>query len=167
VKNRLFPIAVSVFVLALSVAVCACGGEGSSAASTAGTVGTASDITQPDQALFEKMAALWHDNDVAAAKEIYAPDAVVYWVDSAASTRNTGIDDISAAVQRFSVSLVPVAGIHTYTLSSTELPQLGPSYGDAYYIAGPVAREGQVYMTVVEIRDGKIADQWVTPMYRY
>ncbi len=54
----------------------------------------------------------------------------------------------------------------TYVPSAKDIEALSVAYDGARYIAGPVMVARDLYMSVIEIRDGKVANQWVSYMYR-
>jgi ketosteroid isomerase-like protein len=116
-----------------------------------------------DQALVDTMATVWTNNDVAAAKELYAADAVVMLPGDPALT---GIDAISKVVSIYPVDPQRVGDTTlTYVPSSKDLELLLAKYKGARYVAYPVTVAHELFMAVMEIRDGKVAKQWVTSMY--
>ena len=109
------------------------------------------------------MTAAWSSNDVAAAKEIYASDAVVMLPGGPALT---GIEAISSAVATYPVDPQRVGDTTlTYVPSSKDLELLLAKYKGARYIAYPATVAHELFMVVLEIRDEKVAKQWVTSMY--
>jgi ketosteroid isomerase-like protein len=121
-----------------------------------------------EQALMDKMTAAWTDNDVAAAKELYTADAVIRWPEGADPARTTGIEEISKAVADYPVDPTPMGDeIFIYEPSAKDIEALSVAYEGAQYIAGPVRVGRDLYHVVVEVRDGRIANQWVDYMYRY
>jgi ketosteroid isomerase-like protein len=157
VKARFLPsgrvngwLLVAVLVLAAaSMAVGACGGGNS------------------DTALFDKMGAAWISNDVAAAKEVYAADAVIRWPEGAEPALSTGIEEISDLMAEYPVDPTPMGdATFGYIPSAKDIEALSVAYDGARYIAGPVMLYRNLYMSVIEIRDGKVANQWVSYMYR-
>jgi hypothetical protein len=146
--NRWLLVAV-VVLAAASVAVGACG-SGSS-----------------DKALFDKMGAAWISNDVAAAEEVYAADAVIQWPEGTEPAVSTGIEEISNLVAEYPVDPTPMGDdTFTYVPSAKDIEALSVAYDGARYMAGPVMVGRDLYMSVIEIRDGKVANQWVSYMYR-
>ncbi len=87
--NRWLLVAV-VVLAAASVAVGACGGGSS------------------DTALFDKLGAAWISNDVAAAKEVYAADAVIQWPEGSEPAVSTGIEEISNLIAEYPVDPTPI-----------------------------------------------------------
>jgi hypothetical protein len=150
-RSRYLMLGLTVLVLAVtSVALGACGGGGD------------------DQALMDKMTAAWTNNDVAAAKEVYAADAVIRWPEGADPARSTGIEEISSLVAGYPVDPTPIGGeTLTYVPSAKDIEALSVAYDGAKYMAGPVRVGRDLYMVVVEVREGKVANQWVDYMYRY
>lgn len=152
-KRLVLPLLILVLGLAaISMTLGACGG-------------TAGEAT----ALMEKEAAVWNDKDTAGAREIYTDDAVVYMpAGGGDSDKISGIEEIVKAVQ---------SGVNnelygdTLTLSVPDDEEaLGQSYRGATYVtqANIVTSHGAAYLftVILEVRDGKIANQWVTQMYR-
>jgi hypothetical protein len=153
-KRLLLPLLILVLVLAAaSATLAACGGTNAD-----------------DKALFGKVTAMWTNQDAAAAKEIFATDANVYWNWNAGSTpeMTTGIDEISALVASGAKSHPTLLGddVFTYVPSAKDINNLTAAYGGARYIAGPVYVDRRLYLVTLEVRDGKVLNQYVEAMYR-
>lgn len=150
--NRWLLVAV-VVLAAASVAVSACGGTTSSSS---------------DKALLDKMTKVWDSNDVAGAKGLYTADAVIYWPEGATPAKSTGIDEISSLVAGYPVDPMPVEGSlsFTYIPTAKDIEDTSASYDGARFISSPSIVERNLYMVVLEVRDGKVANQWVSYMYR-
>ena len=146
--NRWLLLAV-VVLAAAAVAVGACGGGSS------------------DTALLDKMGAAWISNDVAAAKEVYTADAVVVWPAGSDPAVSTGIDAITKLVADYPIDPTRIGDeTFTYIPSAKDIEALSVAYEGARYMAYPVRVGRDLYMSVIEIRDGKVANQWVSYMYR-
>ncbi len=146
--NRWLLVAV-VVLAAASVAVGACGGGSS------------------DTALFDKLGAAWISNDVAAAKEVYAADAVIQWPEGSEPAVSTGIDAITKLVADYPIDPTRIGDeTFTYVPSAKDIEALSVAYDGARYVAYPVRVGRDLYLSVIEIRDGKVANQWVSYMYR-
>jgi hypothetical protein len=117
-------------------------------------------------AIYEKARMAFVNNDVAAAKEVFADDAVINWPQGADPAVSTGIDEITAMVKDYPVDPIEVGDPWTYVPSAKDLEPLPNSYKGASYVASPVRVEGNLYMNLVQIVDGKIVNNWITPMYR-
>jgi hypothetical protein len=145
--NRWMLVAV-VVLAAAAAAVSACGGSG-------------------DQALFDKSLAAFVSNDVAMAKEAYAADAVIHWPEDSEPAMSTGIDAIGKMAADYPVDPVRVGdATFTYVPSAKDIELMTAAYQGARYVAAPVAVGRDLYMVVMEIRDGKVANQWISYMYR-
>jgi len=141
--------AVVLVLAAAALAVGGCGGGGD------------------DQALFDKMGAAWISNDVAAAKQVYTADAVIRWPEGAEPAVSNGIEEISNLVAEYPVDPTPIGDeTFTYVPSAEDIEALSQAYNGARYIAGPVRVGRDLYMVVLEVKDGKVANQWVSYMYR-
>jgi hypothetical protein len=124
-----------------------------------------------DKAMFEKMATVWKDKDAAGAKQLFAADANVYWnwspsVGTAEVT--TGIDAISALVATGSMSYPTLHGDDVYAVdfpAGTTIASLSQNYQGAHFIAAWSRVSTQLYLVVLEVRDGKIQNQYVEAMY--
>ena len=87
---------------------------------------------------------MWTDQDAAAAKEIFAADANLYWNWSAAPDNTpemqTGIDEISALVASGQMGHPTLVGddVFAYEPSAKDIENLSVTYDGARYIAGPV-----------------------------
>jgi hypothetical protein len=147
---------VMVVVAAVSVVLGACGG----------TISNSSD-----KALFDKVTTMWTNQDAAAAKEIFAADAHLYWNWPAQSGNdpvvNTGIDEISALVASGDMGHPTALGddVFTYRPSAKDIEQLTAAYDGAHYIAGPVYVARDLYLIVLEVRDGKVQNHFVEALY--
>ena len=150
-------ILVAVLVLvAASVALGACNG------------GSSSD----GKALFEKVTAMWRDKDAAAATEIFAADANLYWNWPAPSgtpaEMNTGIEEISALVASGDMGAPTPYGDAVYTLdipADKDVQYISASYKGARFIAAPVYVGKDLYMIVLEVRDGKVQNHFVEALH--
>ena len=146
--NRWLLIAV-VTLAAASAAVSACG-DGSG-----------------DRALFDRSLEAFASNDVAMAKEAYAADAVIQWPEGSEPAVSTGIDAISKMAADYPVDPVRVGdAAFSYVPSAKDIELMSAAYQGARYVAAPVAVARDLYMVVMEIRDGKVANQWISYMYR-
>lgn len=145
-------------VLVLAIASLALGACGS---------GSSSD----DKALFDKVTAMWTDQDAAAAKEIFAADANLYWNWAARSGEpaemTSGIDEISVLVASGEMSHPTPLGddVFTYVPSGEDIKNLTSAYDGARYIAGPVYVDGNLYLITLEVRDGKVQNHYVEAWY--
>ncbi len=117
-------------------------------------------------AIYEKARMAFVNNDVAAAKEVFADDAVIKWPQGTDPAVSTGIDEITAMVKDYPVDPMEVGDPWTYVPSAKDLEPLPNSYKGASYVASLVRVEGNLYMNLVQIVDGKIVNNWITPMYR-
>ncbi len=146
--NRWLLVAV-VVVAAASAVVSACGGGSS------------------DQALFDESLAAFASNDVAMAKEAYAADAVIQWPEGSEPVASAGIDAISKMAADYPVDPVRVGdATFSYVPSAKDIGLMTGAYQGARYVAAPVTVGRDLYMVVEEIRNGKVANQWVSYMYR-
>jgi hypothetical protein len=154
-KRLLLPLLILVLVLVpASVVLEGCGGTLSA-----------------DQALLEKMTDVWSKQDRAGAEEIYAPDAQIFWNWGVPSDTppemTTGIEEIGNMVAVYPVDPTPITDdIYTYAPSADDIANLTMGYDGARYIATPVRVGRDLYMVVLEVRDGKIINQFVEAMYR-
>jgi hypothetical protein len=138
-----------VVIAAAAAAVSACGGGSG------------------DQALFDKSLAAFASNDVAMAKEAYAADAVIRWPEGSDPAMSTGIDAISKMAADYPVDPVRVGGAtFSYVPSAKDIQLMTAAYQGARYVAAPVTVGRDLYMVVEEIRGGKVANQWISYMYR-
>ena len=121
-----------------------------------------------DQALFEKMTAVWTNEDAALAEEVYATDAVIYWPEGSTPAKTSGIDEIKAMLPGYPLdpTLMGDATL-TYVPSAKDIEGLSVAYDGARFIGGPAQAARELFEVVLEVRDGKVATQWVTYMYRY
>jgi hypothetical protein len=140
---------VAVVVLAAaSAAVSACGGSS-------------------DHALFDKALTAFASNNAAMAKEAYAADAVIQWPQGSDPAVSAGIDAISKMAAGYPVDPVRVGDATlSYIPSAKDIGLMTAAYQGARYVAAPVAVGRDLYMVVMEIRDGKVANQWISYMYR-
>jgi hypothetical protein len=131
-------------------------------------LGACSGGAGDDQALFDKLSAAWISNDAAAAKELYTPDAVIHWPEGAEPAVSNGVQEIRSMVAEYPVDPTPMGqDVFTYVPPAKDIEALSRAYNGAHFIAGPVRVGRDLYMSVIEIRDGKVANQWVSYMYRY
>ena len=120
-----------------------------------------------DQALFDKSLAAFASNDVAMAKEAYAADAVIRWPEGSDPAVSTGIDAISKMAANYPVDPLRVGdATFSYVPSAKDVGLMSAAYQGARYIAAPVTVGRDLYMVVEEIRDGKVANEWISYMYR-
>ena len=146
--NRWLLVAV-VVLAAASAAVSACGGASG------------------DRALFDKALAAFASNDVAMAKEAYTADAVIHWPEGSDPAMSTGIDAISKMAAGYPVDPVRVGdAAFSYVPSAKDIDLMSAAYKGARYVASPVTVARDLYMVVMEIRNGKVANQWISYMYR-
>jgi hypothetical protein len=132
------------------------------------TLGACSSGGGDDQALFDKLSAAWISNDAAAAKELYTPDAVIHWPEGSEPAVSNGVEEISGMVADYPVDPTPMGqDVFTYVPSAKDIEALSQAYNGSHFVAGPVRVGRDLYMSVIEIRDGKVANQWVDYMYRY
>ncbi|MBN1322108.1 MAG: hypothetical protein JXA87_14850 [Thermoleophilia bacterium] len=117
----------------------------------------------------DKEAAVWANQDTAVAREIYTNDAVVYMpVGGGDSDKISGIEEIVNAVktgvnnQQYGDALTPSVPADEKALS--------PTYRGAIYVTQPsiatVGEQTYLFTVTLEVRDGKIVNQWITQMYR-
>ena len=79
----------------------------------------------------------------------------------------TGVEAISNVVATYPVDPERIGdAAFSYVPSSKDLELLTAKYEGARYVARPMTVAHELFMMVSEIRDGKVANQWVTPMYR-
>jgi hypothetical protein len=134
-----------------------------------GACGSGTDAD--DKALFDKVTAMWTDQDAAAAKEIFAADANLYWNWSAepgnTPEMQTGIDEISALVASGQMGHPTPVGddVFAYEPSAKDIENLSVAYDGARYIAGPVYVARGLYLVVLEVRDGKAQNLFVEALY--
>jgi hypothetical protein len=146
--NRWLLIA-AVMLAAASAAVSACGGGSG------------------DQAVFDKSLEAFVSNDVAMAEEAYAADAVIQWPEGSQPAISAGIDAISKMAADYPVDPVRVgAATFSYVPSAKDIELMSGAYQGARYIAAPVTVGRELYMVVEELRDGKVANEWISYMYR-
>jgi hypothetical protein len=120
-----------------------------------------------DQAFVTKFMAMWDSNDVTAAKQLFADSAKIYWPEGT-NPPVVGIDAISSTVASYPVDPIPAGDVaFTYVPSATDMKKLSAGYTNTHYIACPVMTGSQLYMMVLEIKDGKVLTQWVSYMYNY
>jgi hypothetical protein len=146
--NRLLLVAV-VVIAAASATVSACGGGSG------------------DRALFDKALKAFASNDVAMAKVAYAADAVIQWPEGSDPAASTGIDAISKMAAGYPVDPVRVGdATFSYVPSAKDIELLTSAYKGARYVAAPVTVGRDLYMVVMEIRAGEVANEWISYMYR-
>jgi predicted small secreted protein len=136
---------------------------------TSMTLGACGSTIDGATALMDKEAAVWANKDTAGAREIYTNDAVVYMpVGSGDSDMISGIEEIVKAVE-IGVNNQQYGDALTLSVP-TDDKALPPAYRGATYVTQPsiVTAGGQSYLftVILEVRDGKIANQWITQMYR-
>ncbi len=153
VNHRLLVVAVVLVLAAASLALAACG-DGSSGSD--------------DRAFIDKFMAMWDSNDAAAAKELFADNAVITWPEGT-EPPVVGLDAIAETVASYPADPLPAGDIaFTYVPSDEDLKYLAAAkYEGAHYIACPVMLGSDLYMMVLELRDGKVLNQWVSSMYTY
>ena len=101
------------------------------------------------------------------AKEAYAADAAIQWPEGSEPAVSAGIDAISKMAADYPVDPVRVGdAVLRYVPSAKDIELMSAAYQDARYAAAPVAVGRDLYMVVEEIRDGKVANQWISYMYR-
>lgn len=119
-----------------------------------------------DKALLEKALAVFTDQDVAGAQEIFAEDATLYWNFSEPLVVS-GINDISALIADYPTDVF----LHGDTVNilditaDQDIQSLTVAYKGARFISAPVRAGRDLYMEVLEVRDGKIQNQYVEAMY--
>ncbi|MFH1834178.1 MAG: nuclear transport factor 2 family protein [bacterium] len=147
--NRWLAITVGVLAAALLI-LSACGGGSS------------------DRAFIDRFMAMWDSNDAAAAQQLFTADAVIYWPEGAAPAKTTGIEEIGSMIKTYPVDPLPLGdSSFTFVPSDKDMELLVAGYKGAHYIACPVTVGREIYMMVLEVRDGKVANQWVSYMSRY
>jgi hypothetical protein len=120
-----------------------------------------------DQALFDKALTAFASNNVAIAKEAYAADAVIQWPEGAEPAVSAGIDAISKMAADYPVDPVRVGdATFSYVPSAKDIELMTVAYQGARYVAAPVEVGRDLYMVVMELRDGKVANEWISYMYR-
>jgi hypothetical protein len=124
-----------------------------------------------DRALFETALAVFTDQDTAGAQEVFAEDANLYWNFSGELGGpldvTAGIDEISALVADYP-SDVYLYGDSVYTLdipADKEIHYLTVAYKGVRFIYAPVRVGRDLFMCVLELRDGKIQNQYVEAMF--
>ena len=135
------------------------------AAST--VLGGCGGTSSADKALFDRMTAVWTKQDAAGANEVFASDANVYWNWSDTPETFTGIDKIAALVANGTMGHPTSLGneIFTYVPSVDDIKNLTSAYDGARYIAGPVYVARGLYLVTLEVRNGKIANQYVEALF--
>jgi hypothetical protein len=124
-----------------------------------------------DKALFDKVTTMWTNQDAAAAKEIFAANAYLYWnwpkPSGSSPEMNSGIDEISALVASGAMGHPTPLGddVFTYAPSTEDIKNLTAAYDGARYIAGPVYVGRDIYEITLEVRDGKVQNQYVEAWY--
>jgi hypothetical protein len=157
VKAKKLPLLVAVLVLvAASVALGACSG------------GSSSD----EKALFEKVTAMWRDKDAAAATELFAADATLYWnwpvPSGTPAGMQTGIEEINTLVASGDMGAPTLYGDAVYTLdipADKDVQYISANYKGARFIAAPVYVGTELYMVVLEVRDGKVQNHFVEALH--
>lgn len=159
--KRLFAVvAVALVLAATSTAMGACGNENDA------------------KALFEEVVAVWEAKDATAAGELYNGDAALYWnwhvhrQGQYETTRPTemarGIEEIGQLVASGAMGLPKLYGEDVYTLDlpvDESVLDIWADYRGAQFIAAPVSAEHELYMMVLEVRDGKIQNEFIEAMY--
>jgi hypothetical protein len=80
---------------------------------------------------------------------------------------STGIDAISKMASDYPVDPIRVGGAtFSYVPSAKDIDLMTATYQGARYAAAPVEVGRALYMVVMEIRDGKVANEWISYMYR-
>jgi len=124
-----------------------------------------------DKAFFEKVTTAYTNQDAAAAKQLFATDASLHWnwpaVSGEAAETTTGIDAISSLVASGEKGHpTPMGYVFTYVPSSKDLGNLTAAYDGARYIAGPIYVARDLYLLVLEVRDGKVTNQYVEALHQ-
>ena len=124
------------------------------------------------KALFKEVAAVWKAKDATTAAELYDEDATLYWnwpVSSEPPAEMTrGMEEIGILVSSGAMGYPTLYGDAVYTLDiSADKPtqHISDGYRGAQFIAAPVFIGIDLYMMVLEVRDGKIQNQFVEAMY--
>lgn len=129
-----------------------------------------SSVNTDDKALFDKVMTMWTNQDAAAAKEIFATDANLYWNWAGPSSPEVtkGIDDISAMVASGSAGHPTPLGddVFTYVPSAKDIDSMTVAYDGARYVAGPVNVGRDLYLATLEVRDGKVVNHYVEALFR-
>lgn len=153
-KRLLLPLLILVLVLVVaSLSLGACG----------------SSTSDEAKALVTKQAAVWAGKDTVGAREIYTDDAVVYMPTGSGDTNKiSGIDEILTGV-RNGIDNKPYGDALTLSVPADE-KALAPGFRGATYVtqaaivkAGPLSLP---FTVTIEVRDGKIVNQWIMQMYR-
>jgi hypothetical protein len=125
-----------------------------------------------DKALFEKMSTVWKNKDTAGVKELYVADAVLYWnwpkPSGEPADMTSGIEEIGALVASGDLGYPTLYGDAVYTLdipADKPIERISANYKGARFISAPVYVGTDLYMLVLEVRDGKIQNQFVEAMH--
>ena len=111
--------------------------------------------------------AVWDNNDAAAAKELYMEDSKIFWPEGSVPP-TIGIDAIASTVKGYPLDPIILGDAAlTYVPSDEEMGLLNATYKDSHFIAFPVRVGSDVYQVVLETHDGKVQNQWVSPMFRF
>jgi len=123
-----------------------------------------------DQAMVERLFAAWSNKDVAAIQEMYATDAVLHQPELYGGNLS-GVQAISDQAKS-SLNEPTLLGkdVLTWVPSDEEAKALTGLFGKAAgarFLAAPTLDSlGKAWMTILEVRDGKIVNEWDTEMTR-
>jgi hypothetical protein len=123
-----------------------------------------------DRAMVEKVFAAWSSQDVASIQQLYATDAVIYSPDSQ-TPKTVGIQAISDQA-KLPMGRLTLLGQDVFVWAPTdkEMKDLAPLYQKAAgskFLAAPTLVAGRPGLTVFEVRDGKVLNEWDTYMFWY
>jgi len=142
---------------AILLAVTLIGACTASAASTpappATPAPTPSPTANPDEALVADLAAVWSNPyNEAKVAALYAPDATFY--DNGVNETSKGLEAIQAKVRKYAAL--------GFKVKNTSAPIRQANFVAVFQKAGAPEPVGPV-LFVVELKDGKIKNQWVYP----
>ena len=86
---------------------------------------------------------------------------------AAEPAQSAGIDAISKMAADYPVDPVRLGdATFSYVPSAKDIELMTVAYQGARYVAAPATVGRDLYMVVMEIRDGKVANEWISYMYR-
>ncbi|HEX2987657.1 MAG TPA: hypothetical protein VHS06_05745 [Chloroflexota bacterium] len=153
-KRLLMPLLILALLLAVaSATLTACGGSSTSSA---------------DRVFAEKVMKMWSSNDAATAKQLFAENATIYWPEDAAEAPVKGIDAIASTIASYPLDPVLMGdSVYTFVPSTEDMKLLASTYKDSRFIAFPAALGNDAFLTWLELKNGKIQNEWISYMYPF